>query len=118
MPAFAGTNICWFDHVSASQDRLVLHFSSNASLRLWGQGRQYLIERGSIYQADSNGNPQLVDGAQKVVELSLASGETMTGMVMPENACRYTVTERDGKRGLLLTASFGGTPATAFLLPE
>ncbi len=118
MPTFAGTNICWFDHVSASDGRLVLHFSSNASLLAGSQGKQYLIRHGSIYPADANGNPQIVEGVQKAVELSLASGESLTAMQTPEDACRYTVTERDGQRGLLLTASFGGTSGTAFLLPE
>lgn len=115
MPALAGGNICWFDHVSADGDRLVLHFSPNASLRLWGSGGRYEVQNGVIRQAAS-------DGTWQPVDVSLTSGESMAGSTMPEDSCTYAVSERDGKRGLLITASnnaFGQhTSATIFLLPE
>ena len=114
-PALAGTNICWFDHVSANGDRLVLHFSPNASLRLWGRGDQYQVHNGVTSQATA-------DGTLHPVEVSLSSGESMMGSTIPEDSCTYSVSERDGNRGLLITASnnaFGHhTSATAFLLPE
>lgn len=115
MPAFAGMHICWFDHVSANGERLVLHFSPNASLRLYGGGNQYQVQNGVVRQVSSDGTWQSVD-------ISLASGESMAGSTLPEDSCTYAVAERDGKRGLLITASNNAferhTSATDFLLPE
>ena len=115
VPAFAGTNICWFDHVSTDGDRLVLHFSPTASLGLWGQGRSYFVRNGMAHE--SNGK-----GLGAAVEIVLAPGESMSGSTIPEDSCTYEVSERDGKRGLLITASSHvsgySTSATAFLIPE
>ena len=99
-PAFAGNNICWFDHVSADGNRVVLHFSPNASLRLWGQGSSYEVDKGKIRRSNTNGA-----GTDSVVDVSLAPGETMTGMATVEDMCTYAVLERDGKPGLLIKAS-------------
>jgi hypothetical protein len=116
-PAFAGNNICWFDHISSEGDRLVLHFSSNASLSLWGQGKTYLVAGGRIHPTDGNNR-----ASDAVVDVSLASGDTMTGFARIEDSCTYTATERDGQRGLLIKSSNGGfapsSSATVFLLPE
>jgi len=114
-PSFAGAHICWFDHVSADGDKMALHFSANASLRLWGQGRSYFIVNGSIHESGGG-------ASDPGVEVALAPGQSLMGSTIPEDSCTYEATKREGKTGLLITASnnaFGHhTTSTEFLLPE
>jgi hypothetical protein len=100
-PTFAGTHICWIDHVTGDVSGVRVFFSTNADI--WGQfgrrptesERRYTVRKGHVVWPD-----------REEAALLMRPGEMSMVVGGVENTCEIAFAVVDGQVGVSARASF------------
>ena len=100
-PTFAGTSICWIDHVTGAVSGVRVFFRENADI--WGRlghrpgenERRYSVKEGRVVWPD-----------REEAALLMLPGETSMVVGGVENTCEIAFALVDGRVGISARASF------------